>query len=176
MNTDSSPRLPQVTRWLVYAIMALAATVGIILALVAAVAPFYWGEAMVEIAKEHPGLDSATLLPWLLAVFAMVIMMLGLLWTILRKLLAILNSVEAGDPFVAANAIRLRAIGWLMIGAQLLGIPLAFAARNAANLFGENEVGYNFSLNGVLAILLVFILADIFQRGAAMREELEGTV
>jgi hypothetical protein len=176
MNTSSASRLSQVTRWLVYAIMGLAAAVGIFLVLLAAIAPFYWTEAMVEIAKEHPGLDSAALLPWLLAVFALAVMVLGIFWTILRKLLAILNSVEVGDPFIAANAVRLRAIGWLMVSAQLLGIPLAFAARNAANMFGDNEVGNDFSLNGLLAILLVFILADIFQRGAAMREELEGTV
>ena len=31
-------------------------------------------------------------------------------------------------------------------------------------------------LNGILSILLVFILAGIFERGAEMREELEGTV
>jgi hypothetical protein len=156
--------------------MGLVATVGAVLALVAVIVPFYWGEVMVEIATKHPQLDSAALLPWLLTAFALAIFLLGILWTIMRKLLAILNSVELGDPFVTANAIRLRVIGWLMIVGQVIGIPLDFAVRNAAILLGNHDVGYEFSLNGVLAILLVFILADVFKRGAEMREVLEGTV
>ena len=47
---------------------------------------------------------------------------------------------------------------------------------NAADMFGESDTGWDLSLNGILAILLVFILAGIFERGAEMREELEGTV
>ena len=31
-------------------------------------------------------------------------------------------------------------------------------------------------LNGILSILLAFVLAAVFERGAAMRDELEGTV
>ena len=94
----------------------------------------------------------------------------------MRKLLAIIDSVEDRNPFIIANAMRLRAIGWLMVGLQIVGLPLAVAAGNVADLFGENDVDMDFSLNGVLAILLVFILAGIFERGAEMREELEGTV
>lgn len=176
MNATSSPKLSQATRWLVYLIMACVAVAAVLLAVVAAVLPFYWQEAMAEIVKEHPQAQTAILLPSLYAVFALGMMLLGIVWTVLRKLLAILNSVEVGDPFVFANAIRLRAIGWLMVVAQILGIPLGFAAHNLASQFGKHDVGQDLSLNGILAILLVFILADIFNRGAAMREELEGTV
>ena len=94
----------------------------------------------------------------------------------MRKLLAIVASVEQGDPFVRANALRLKAIGWLMVGIQIVGIPLALAAGEAADMFGESDTGLDMSLNGILSILLVFILAGIFEHGAAMREELEGTV
>jgi len=68
------------------------------------------------------------------------------------------------------------AIGVVMVGVQIVGLPLATAAGNVADLFGENDVGFDLPLNGILAILLVFILAGIFERGAEMREELEGTV
>ena len=36
--------------------------------------------------------------------------------------------------------------------------------------------GFDFSPLGVLAILLVFVLAQIFRHGSEMRAELEGTV
>jgi hypothetical protein len=176
MNAVPDNRLPRVTRWLVYLIMALIAFAAVVLVLVSVILPFHWDEAAVEIVKEYPKLDTDTLLPRLYMVFAFGIVILGLVWTMLKKLLGIINSVEHGDPFILQNAARLRAIGWLMVAVQLIGFPLAFAARATADLFGKHDVGLDFSLNGLLAILLVFILADVFKRGAEMREELEGTV
>lgn len=176
MATHTNNRVLQVTRWLIYLIMALIAFAAIVLTLVAAVLPFYWTEASAKILLEHPGLDTQALLPILYVVFAFGIIILGLVWTLMRKLLAIVASVADGDPFVRANAVRLKAIGWLMVAAQVVGIPLAFAARQAADLFGENNVDSDISLSGILSILLVFVLAGVFERGAEMREELEGTV
>lgn len=176
MTKIADNRILRITRWLVYLIMGLVAAVGILLAVMSVVLPFHWTEAMAELAKSYPKLDPATLLPHLLSIFALGIMVLGMLWTIMRKLLAIVASVELGDPFVRANAVRLKAIGWLMVGLQIVGMPLALAAGEAADLFGESDTGLDISLNGILSILLVFILAGIFERGAEMREELEGTV
>ena len=169
-------RILRITRWLVYLIMGVVAIAGALLALVSIVLPFYWTEAIAELNTDHPNLDPLTLLPNLLSVFALGIVTLGLIWTMMRKLLAIIASVEDGNPFVRANAIRLKAIGWLMVGLQIVGVPLAIAAGNAADMFGESDTGWDLSINGILAILLVFILAGIFERGAEMREELEGTV
>ena len=38
------------------------------------------------------------------------------------------------------------------------------------------QAGFDLSPIGVLAVLLIFVLAQIFHRGAQMRAELEGTV
>lgn len=176
MTEIADNRILRITKWLVYLIMGVVAIAGALLALVSIVLPFYWTEAMAELNTVHPNLDPLTLLPNLLSVFALGILTLGLIWTMMRKLLAIIASVEDGNPFVRANAIRLKAIGWLMVGLQIVGVPLAIAAGNAADMFGESDTGWDLSLNGILAILLVFILAGIFERGAEMREELEGTV
>lgn len=176
METRMNPRLPQFTRWLVYLFMAIIVVAVAALALAGIALPIYWTDIAREVASEYPKLDFAALLPWMLTVFALGIASLGIVWAILRKLLAIINSVEAGDPFNAANSGRLTGIGWLMVAGQLLGFPLAFAASRLADFFGDNDVGTDLPLNGVLAILLVFILADLFKRAAAMREELEGTV
>lgn len=176
MTNLTQNRILRVTRWLVYLIMGLVAAVGLVLAAVSAMLPFYWDQAAKELLASHPGMSMTELLPLLLAVFALGIVVLGLIWTIMRKLLSIVGSVEVGNPFVLANAIRLKAIGWMMVALQLVGIPLAILAGKAADLFGESDTGLDISLNGILAILLVFILAGIFERGAEMREELEGTV
>ncbi len=176
MTDFATNRILRITRLLVYLIMGLIAFAGAVLAVVSVVLPFYWTEALAEITIANPGLDPANLLPWLLVIFALGILLMGLIWTIMRRLLAIIDSVEDGNPFMRANAVRLKAIGWLMVAVQIIGLPLAVAAGNAADMFGESDTGVDFSLNGVLAILLVFILAGIFERGAEMREELEGTV
>ncbi len=184
MTEIADNRILRITKLLVFLIMGFAAVGGVVLALVSVGLPFYWNEALAEIAKEKPGINTSNLLPGLLAIFAFGIIVLlghslvvlGLLWTMMRKLLVIIDSVEDGNPFIKANAVRLRAIGWIMVGIQIVGLPLATTAGNVADLFGENDVGFNFPLNGILAILLVFILAGIFERGAEMREELEGMV
>jgi Protein of unknown function (DUF2975) len=176
MTANTQNRILRVTRWLVYLIMGLVAFVGVALAAFSVFLPFYWDEVVKELLTSHPGINVTELLPLLLAVFALGIVVLGLIWTIMRKLLAIVGSVETGNPFVLANALRLKAIGWMMVVLQLVGIPLAILAGKAADMFGESDTGLDISLNGILAILLVFILAGIFERGAEMREELEGTV
>jgi hypothetical protein len=38
------------------------------------------------------------------------------------------------------------------------------------------QAGFDLSPIGILAVLLIFVLAQIFRRGARMRDELEGTV
>lgn len=176
MTEIADNRILRITKLLVFLIMGFVAFGGVILVLMSVGLPLFWTEALAEIAKEHPGIDTRSLLPGLLSIFALGLLVLGLIWTMMRKLLAIIDSVEDRNPFIIANALRLRAIGWMMVGLQIVGLPLAIAAGNVADLFGENDVDMDFSLNGILAILLVFILAGIFERGAEMREELEGTV
>jgi hypothetical protein len=176
MTNAADNRILRITKLLVYLIMGAVVFGGVAIALLSATLPLFWTEALAEIAKENSGADTASLLPWLLMLFAFIIVILGLVWTMMRKLLSIIDSVEAGDPFVTANAVRLRAIGWLMVMVQIVGLPLAIGAGVIADMFGDNDVGFDLPINGILAILLVFILAGIFERGAEMREELEGTV
>jgi hypothetical protein len=99
----------------------------------------------------------------------------------------IIDTAKAGDPFVAANANRLALIGWLLVAV----IAVQFLAERTVNYLMEkmtaahhlplNAIG-TFALGswaspvGFLAILLIFVLAQIFRRGTEMRSELEGTV
>lgn len=176
MTMSNDTRILRITTLLVYLIMGFIAFGGVVLALTSAALPIFWAQAAAEISKANPQANVSSLLPTILQVFALCLLVLGLVWTIMHKLLAIMSTVEEGDPFITANASRLRAIGWLMVGVQIIGLPLATIAGHVATVFGENNVDYDFSLNGILAILLIFVLAGIFERGAAMRQELEGTV
>jgi hypothetical protein len=97
-------------------------------------------------------------------------------YMILKRLLAMVETVRAGDPFLVANAYRLHAIAWLMIGLQLISITIAIIARMISTPEHPFDLDAGFSLNSWLAIILTFVLARVFAEGALMREDLEGTV
>jgi len=88
---------------------------------------------------------------------------------LLRRVLAIVDSARNGDPFVPENAERLRQVGWLLLASNaLIGIAVGFAVR-----------GIKFppiSFSAILTVLLIFVLAQIFEVGARMRGELQETV
>jgi hypothetical protein len=95
---------------------------------------------------------------------------------ILRRLLAIVETVRAQDPFVVANAQRLQAIAWALLILQLLSLVIAAIAKAVAIPGQPLHLDAGFSVTGWLAVLLTFLLARVFAEGALMREELEGTV
>ena len=95
---------------------------------------------------------------------------------IFTRLLAMVGTVRAGDPFVADNAYRLQAIAWFLLVLQLLGLAIAAIARLISTPEHPVDLDAGFSINGWLAVLLSFILARVFAEGTLMREDLEGTV
>jgi hypothetical protein len=95
---------------------------------------------------------------------------------VLRRLLAIVETVRAGNPFVAANANRLQAIAWALFALQVLSLAIGAIAESVSTPAHPIDVDAGFSINGWLAVLLTFLLARVFAEGALMREDLEGTV
>src|SRR5262245_56438824 len=53
-------------------------------------------------------------------------------YVVLKRLLAIVGTVRAGDPFVAANAHRLQAIAWALLALQLLSIFIGAVAKSVS--------------------------------------------
>ena len=94
----------------------------------------------------------------------------------LKRLLAIVETVRAGDPFVAANAHRLQAIAWVLLGLQLLSLTIGTIADAVSTPAHPVHVDAGFSISGWLAVLLTFLLARVFAEGTLMRDDLEGTV
>jgi hypothetical protein len=95
---------------------------------------------------------------------------------VLKRLLAIVETVRAGDPFVAANASRLQAIAWVLLALNLLSIVIGAIAKTVSTPAHPLDIDAGFSINGWLAVLLTFLLARVFAEGTRMREDLEGTV
>lgn len=95
---------------------------------------------------------------------------------ILRRLLAIVETVRAGDPFVALNASRLQAIAWVLLTLQLLSLLIGAIAKFISIPGHPLHLDAGFSVNGWLAVFLTFLLAGVFAEGTRMREDLDGTV
>jgi hypothetical protein len=110
------------------------------------------------------------------AIAAIGLMSTPLNYIVLKRLLAIVETVRAGDPFVAANAARLRAIAWTLLTLQLLGLVIGAIVKAISTPAHPVHINAGFSINGWLAVLLTFLLARVFAEGALMRDDLEGTV
>lgn len=96
------------------------------------------------------------------------------------KMRALIESAGKGDPFIPENAQRLNAMAWLLLGAKGLAEIVGWLRIYLANLMdgqGVNKVDFSlYDLHSFLIVLVLFILARVFRHGAAMREDLEGTV
>ena len=97
-------------------------------------------------------------------------------YAVLKRLVAIVETVKRGDPFVAANAYRLQAIAWVLLALQLLSLAIAAVGKAISTPANPVALDAGFSINGWLAVLLTFVLARVFAEGTLMREDLEGTV
>ena len=88
-------------------------------------------------------------------------------YMILKRLLAMVETVRAGDPFVAANAYRLHAIAWLMVALQLISMTIGGIGKAISTAEHPFHLDAGFSVNSWLAIILTFVLARVFEEGRA---------
>lgn len=116
---------------------------------------------------------------WLIALLlAGVAGLLAMGFRFFLDMLRIVQSVGKGDPFIPQNAVRLTAMAWIALAINVLALPVAglgvYIAKLAKEAPGTVDAGVDFG--GIILVLTLFILARVFKHGAAMREDLEGTV
>jgi len=92
-----------------------------------------------------------------------------------RRMRAIVRTAIDGDPFTIANARRLRTVGWALLAIQVIDLGFGLTSLALGARVGE-PFGWNFSVGGWLAALMVFVLARVFEQGSRMRDELAMTV
>ena len=93
---------------------------------------------------------------------------------IVNRLRKIFATLTAGDPFDPENVRRLRVIG-VMLGALELS---RYAAALIAAWIAPQEIkpATGVSLTAWFAVLVVFVLAEVFREGARLRREAELTI
>ena len=144
-----------------------------ILALLVAVPNRQWIMSALDLSPS-PGAERVILALRAIAVIGLATIPLNHL--VLQRLLTIVGTVRAGNPFVAANAQRLQGIAWALLLLQCLSLVIGAIAKAVSTPSHPIDLDAGFSINGWLAVLLTFVLARVFAAGALMREDLEGTV
>ena len=118
--------------------------------------------------------DAVTKRPLLLGQTLSAALYIAGVLVIVNRLRKIFATLTAGDPFEPENVRRLRVIG-IMLGALEL-------SRYAAALITtwiaphEEKLTGGVSLTAWFAVLVVFVLAEVFREGARLRREAELTI
>lgn len=139
------------------------------------VASFFFEPVIQEFfSKQPPRIDSGLLIPALRVWMLLAIPAIAAVHVLLSRLLEMVGTVRAGDPFVPENAARLTTIAWCMLGIQLFDLVCGALAATM-NAAGSN-IDWSFSLNGWAAVALLFVLARVFEEGTRIRDHLEAMI
>jgi hypothetical protein len=168
--------LVSVLKWTFWIVMGLCALVLIVSAI-----GVYFGFGADAQSAATTGSDAPGYLPILMAFGTVLCFLYARFFKILRN---VIDSVGLGSPLSTANAAQLIKMAKLLGVILVLGLVAdsssgywlpASERCDGSNFELYYDVITNFFLT-LLPILLLVILARIFHLGAAMREELEGTV
>lgn len=116
--------------------------------------------------KIEAAVDASDYLSWAHTFVTFAVMLF-----VANRLLEILKTLRFGSPFVSENADRFRALGYALLMGE--GAKFAFGFLS---LFYEADLNINSSFMAWLAIVAVFVLAEVFREGARMKEEQDLTV
>jgi hypothetical protein len=146
---------------------------GILALLIASVVAEHWTMTALGVPSSP---DNGPLIMGMRAIAALGLVAIPLNYVVLKRLLAIVETVRSGDPFVAANADRLQAIAWVLLALQLLSLTIGAIGKAISTPAHPLHLDAGASISGWLAVLLTFVLARVFAKGSRMREDIEGTV
>jgi len=146
--------------------------VGVMLVL-AIPASFLFEPTFFEFFSKKPArIDPTWLVPVLRLWIVLALPMIAAVHVLLSRLLDMVETVRTGDPFVPENATRLKTIAWCVLATQLLHLVYGALAATV-NAAGSNVEWKFAGMTGWLAVVLLFVLARVFEEGTHMREDLE---
>ena len=121
-------------------------------------------------------LGNASFMAGVRAVMVLGIIAVVVTQLVLVRLLAIVDTVGAGDPFIVENARRLQQIAWAILGGEVLHLLIVLIASGMSTNSTPIDIRWRMSITRWLVVLLLFVLARVFETGTRMRDDLEGTV
>lgn len=113
--------------------------------------------------------------PLMAGALAALALYVGGVLIIVGRLRRIFATLTAGDPFHPENVNRLRLIGVILAGLEVGHYAVAALAR----VFLSEQVrsvDTGFNPTAWFAVLVIFVLAEVFREGARLRREAELTI
>jgi len=146
--------------------------------------PFTYQDMLAEMAKVFAIPPAPEVFGMIALILILLVIMLLLVLFAVDRLRRIVDSVSEGNPFTHINGTRLRGIGIAAFAIQIITFCASLLGTGLVTMLGETKPGTDLdisidasiSLTGILFVLLLIILARVFDRGAEMREELDGTI
>ena len=181
MHSQPNDLLLLAGKVLTYLAQGALALGGVAISIAAPLMLIFKDEVSVEFAQKVGEVSGGTFILITLSLMAIALLIIAGAFVFFGKLRAIIASVGEGDPFAPENADRLNLMAWLLLAIQALMIPamgigLMFAKWADSAEHAEITIDAGLDIEGVLMVIVLFILARVFKHGAAMREDLEGTV
>lgn len=174
MTTTRFAALPVARRLLTTLLYLTAAYAAGILALL--VASFVAPDAVFSALGIRSAPDRAAMIPGMRGIMVLGLVGAPLSYRVFSQLRAIVDTVREGDPFLRANAARIQSIAWAVLGIEILHLAIGFVAARTATAEHPLDIAGRFSFTPWLAVLLLFVLARVFDQGARMRADLAGTI
>jgi len=95
----------------------------------------------------------------------------GVALYVVERLLELLKTLRFGSPFVKENAIRFRKVGIALLFGEVSKIVIGILAMITG---ADVDAGLDFMV--FVSIAAVFVLSEVFNEGARMKEEQDLTV
>ena len=119
--------------------------------------------------------DQAAIRRLIFAYILLIALNIATIMVIVSRLRRIFATLTAGDPFDPENVGRLRMVGLMLAALEVERYPLAAgAAMISPSRITSTSMGIN--LTAWFAVLVVFVLAEVFREGARLRREAELTI
>jgi hypothetical protein len=131
-----------------------------------------WREIMTDVGLRESMQARGPMLAAGLLAFAVII---AVFQFIVNRLRRVFQTLTAGDPFEPGNVTRLRHIGFALAALEIV----TYCARVVSEWAFSEEVEsirYTPNLTAWFAVLVVFVLAEVFREGARLRREAELTI
>jgi hypothetical protein len=112
--------------------------------------------------------------PGVVLILGFSVLYVGVLLVVFAQLRRVLATLIQGDPFHPSNVARLRTMGLALVGLEMVGYLVRLVVRWLVRV--EEPWPVSLNATGWFAILVVFVLAEVFREGARLRAEAELTI
>ena len=106
----------------------------------------------------------------------LLVVLFGLALWVLRQLRAVIRTVRGGHPFVAANATRIRWIGFAVIAGEVIRAAIVFFEHwyAKAHFVADGlrfEARTDLNLMAFVCGLIIVVIAEVFETGTRLDED-----